>query len=237
MSTAITTTSPDMAAIEEVLISGNLAKLTPPQRVAYYNRVCESIGVNPLTRPFEYIVLNDKLQLYARKDCTDQLRSGRRVSIAIVSKEKIDDVYVVTARATTPDGRADEATGAVNLTNLKGENLANALMKAETKAKRRVTLSICGLGFTDESEVGDIPNARPANIDPQTGEIHDPIVQEVNLVTLEEMIDKATSLDELKSIAKDINEAGKAGRIAPDVRKALGEKYKARTAALNGAAA
>jgi hypothetical protein len=37
--------------------------------------------------------------------------------------------------------------------------MANALMKAETKAKRRVTLSICGLGMLDESEVESIPGA------------------------------------------------------------------------------
>ena len=42
-------------------------------------------------------------------------------------------------------------------------------MKAVTKAKRRVTLSICGLGFMDESEVADVPEATteqplPSNI-------------------------------------------------------------------------
>src|SRR5690606_25662498 len=36
---------------------------------------------------------------------------------------------------------------------LKGEALANLRMKAVTKAKRRVTLSICGLGILDESEL------------------------------------------------------------------------------------
>ena len=32
---------------------------------------------------------------------------------------------------------------------LNGEDLANAMMKCETKAKRRVTLSICGPGMLD----------------------------------------------------------------------------------------
>ena len=35
------------------------------------------------------------------------------------------------------------------------------MMKAETKAKRRVTLSICGLGMLDETEVETIPHAYP----------------------------------------------------------------------------
>src|SRR5258708_36365663 len=37
-------------------------------------------------------------------------------------------------------------------------------MKAETKAKRRVTLSISGLGSTDESEIDTIAGARTEDI-------------------------------------------------------------------------
>jgi len=140
------------AAVEAALIGGDLSKLTSEQRVVYYNRVCESVGLNPLTKPFEYITLNGKLTLYARRDCTDQLRSLHRVSVTIKSREKSDDLYIVTAVASTPDGRTDEAIGAVAAGG-RGEALANALMKAETKAKRRVTLSICGLGWLDETEI------------------------------------------------------------------------------------
>jgi hypothetical protein len=63
---------------------------------------------------------------------------------------------VVTANAQDAKGRVDESTGAVPVEGVKGESLANAMMKAETKAKRRVTLSICGLGLLDESEVGSV---------------------------------------------------------------------------------
>jgi hypothetical protein len=49
----------------------------------------------------------------------------------------------------------------VSIAGLKGDALCNALMKSETKSKRRVTLSICGLGLLDESEVGTIKDARP----------------------------------------------------------------------------
>ena len=47
--------------------------------------------------------------------------------------------------------------GNMPLRSLKGDALANALMKAETKAKRRVTLSIAGLGWLDETELETIP--------------------------------------------------------------------------------
>lgn len=159
--------------MERVLVVGDLSKLQPMERVQLYNQTCKTLGLNPLTRPFEYINLNGKLTLYARKDATDQLRAMRGVSVAITHREHIEGVLMVTARATLPDGRNDESIGAVSIGGLKGEALANAYMKAETKAKRRVTLSICGLGWLDESEVASVPQAQAVNVDTTTGEIID----------------------------------------------------------------
>jgi hypothetical protein len=161
----------DFSAIELVVMQGDLSKLTPDQRLKYYNSVCESAGLNPLTNPFAYIQLNGKLTLYAKKDCTEQLRKINGVSIEGLDDKIIDDLYVVKARARDKHGRLDESTGAVVIGGLKGEARANAIMKAETKAKRRVTLSICGMGWLDESEIDSIPYARPVTADLKTGEI------------------------------------------------------------------
>ncbi len=144
------------ALMEKVIIGGDLAKLQPEERLRYYADVCRSVGLNPLTKPFEYIALNGKLTLYAKRDCTDQLRAIHGVSCQITGRDLVGDIYVVTAKAKDKRGREDESTGAVNLKGKNGDDLANAYMKAETKAKRRVTLSICGLGLLDESEVADI---------------------------------------------------------------------------------
>lgn len=146
------------APLEQVIMQGDLGDLDADGRMAYVARVCESLGLNPYTRPFEYLRLNGKLVLYARRDATDQLRNLRHVTVQITSRERIEDVYVVTARATMPDGRTDESVGAVSIGNARGDALANLLMKCETKAKRRVTLSICGLGFLDETETETIPH-------------------------------------------------------------------------------
>lgn len=159
------------ALMEQALLSNDLAKMSPAQRVQFYGEVCKSLKLNPLTRPFQYITLNGKLTLYASKDCTEQLRKINGVSLTIVSKELMEGLYIVTARATDATGRQDEATGAVDMSTLKGEARANAIMKAETKAKRRVTLSICGLGWTDESEISSIPNAKTVQVSHETGEI------------------------------------------------------------------
>src|SRR5579862_5780879 len=125
-------------AVRGAIVTGDLGCLDDEARATYYNAVCESVGLNPLTRPLEYLELNGRLTLYAKRDATDQLRRKYQVSIEIVDRTTQDDVYIVRARATMPDGRADESLGAVSLTGLDGETLANALMKAETKAKRRV---------------------------------------------------------------------------------------------------
>jgi hypothetical protein len=156
----------DVAAVEALLVSGDLSKLDAEQRVYYYGKTCQSLGLNPLTRPFDYINLNGKLVLYARKDATEQIRKIRGVSIEINETKAVEGVFVVVAKATDRDGRIDSATGAVNIQGLRGDALANAMMKAETKAKRRVTLSIAGLGLLDETELETIPGASPSPTPP-----------------------------------------------------------------------
>lgn len=156
------TTQAVAASIEQVVVDGDLSRLTPTQRLEYYSRVCESLGLNPMTRPFDYLKLNGKVVLYARKDATDQIRKIHGVSITELTHELVEDIIIVTAAAQDASGRRDISKGAVSLAGLKGEALANAYMKAESKAKRRVTLSLCGLGMLDETEVGTIPDAMPA---------------------------------------------------------------------------
>ena len=167
-----TTAEPISAELQEkVLISGDLAKLVPTERLQYYRMMCESLGLNPLTKPFEYISLQNKLTLYARRDCTDQLRKIHDVSVVITSRDFKGATYIVGARATLPNGRTDEATGVVDTSGQAGDQLANTLMKAETKAKRRVTLSIVGLGMMDETETETVTGAQRIAVDMETGEI------------------------------------------------------------------
>ena len=155
----------DGALVESVVVHGDLSKLAPEQRATYYVKVCESVGLNPLTKPFEYLRLNGREILYATRGATEQLRQLHGVSIAITDRQHVGDVYVVTAKATDKSGRTDESTGAVTIGEIRGDALANALMKAETKAKRRVTLSICGLGWLEESELETLPMQNQAIVE------------------------------------------------------------------------
>jgi len=171
MNTELAKQDIDSSIMESVVIGGDLSKLTPGQRVQYYRSVCQSIGLNPLTKPFDYIQLNGRLTLYAKKDCTDQLRSIKGVSIDDVDIKEVGDNFIVKVKGHDSTGRTDVEIGAVNKRDMQG-NLANVQMKAVTKAKRRLTLSLCGLGWLDETELETIPDARPVEV-AESGEILD----------------------------------------------------------------
>jgi hypothetical protein len=151
-------------ALEAYIAAGDIGKLGPEQRIALYRAVCDSMGLNPLTQPFQYLTLSGKTVLYATKSCTEQLRSIHGVSVVRMEREIIGDILTVTVAVTERTGREDISTGSVSLAGLKGENLSNAHMKAETKAKRRATLSICGLAVLDETEVDSIAGAQAVSV-------------------------------------------------------------------------
>ncbi|MDO8672823.1 MAG: hypothetical protein Q7O66_15545, partial [Dehalococcoidia bacterium] len=80
---------PDMALMEQVVVGGDLEKMSPAQRVAYYMQVCSSLGLNALTKPFDYIRLNGQLTLYATKTATDQLAKAGGLSLRMVKTERV----------------------------------------------------------------------------------------------------------------------------------------------------
>lgn len=157
--------------LEKVLVNGDLGKMTAPQRLDYYRQVCRSMGLNPLSRPFDYIELNGKLTLYAKKDATDQLRKINGVSIDDIDIQETQNGFRVKVKGHDRGGRSDVEIGCVAKSDMRG-NIQNAEMKAVTKAKRRLTLSLCGLGWLDETEIETIPNAQPVVVDAK-GEIVD----------------------------------------------------------------
>lgn len=261
---AIVPVSESASAIaERVIINGDLSKLTAQERVNYYREVCGSVGLNPLTKPFEYITLNGKLTLYALRGCTDQLRGIYKVSVQDMAESEREGVYIVTVKVANGEGRTDMAKGAVNIQGLKGEALANAMMKAETKAKRRATLSLCGLGWLDETEVETIPNAvrgEPANTpaleappQPQEAAENADVTEGVAnwLAKQKATIDAATALPGLylwldeQSSTEGVQgsltspDSGtpldRCKRKAPEVYKELVKHYQARIEALNKA--
>lgn len=182
----------DPEIISNLVLQGDISKMSSAQRTGYYKQFCDSLGLNPLTQPFKIIKFQGKETLYATKDCTEQLRKIHGVSIFDLTSVTVNGVHVVTAKAKDKTDRTDAATGAVTIEGLKGDMLANALMKAETKAKRRVTLSICGLGMLDESEIETIPNATVTEIEEEK-------ISDSQLAWIEGLIHTSTLGEDVKT--------------------------------------
>jgi hypothetical protein len=158
MSTAIVKANNE-DIIHSLVINGDLSKMDANMKVVYYKQYCERLGLDPFTQPFKILRLNGKETLYCDRSGAQQLNKIHKISHMIQTREVTNGCYVVTAKAYDSDGRQEESIGAVSIDGLKGEALCNAMMKAETKAKRRSTLDLLGLGVLDESEVDAIPGA------------------------------------------------------------------------------
>jgi hypothetical protein len=169
------------------------------------------MGLDPFTKPFDILRLNGKEVLYCTRSGTQQLNKLHKVSHLITSRDTNAEagVYIVTSKASLPDGRCTESIGAVNIAGLKGEAYANAIMKAETKAKRRATLDLLGLGVLDESEAESIPNASTVAISAMVEALPQMEVEAVEVIEedpelsigrLAIAIKKASNIVELKAV-------------------------------------
>lgn len=172
----------DISVVEAVITGGDLGKLSPDQRVRYYIQTCESLKLNWRTKPFDVVALRGSgaKTLYPNKGCAEQLAQVHNISVKIINSEVKMGIAIDTAEACLTNGRCVTKKGAVPVEGLKGENLANAIMKVETKAHRRAVLALVGLNMPDESEMDGIPNATFFKVDPETGEITDASVERQN---------------------------------------------------------
>ena len=197
----------------QLILQGDLSKLSANDKVRYYNGYCERMGLDPYTKPFDLLRLNGKEILYCTRSGTQQLNKLHKVSHTITSRDTNAEagVYIVTSKASLPDGRCTESIGAVNIAGLKGEAYANAIMKAETKAKRRATLDLLGLGVIDESEAESIPNASVGALHTMVEAIPEMEVEAVEVIETEAeekltigrlaiAIKKANNIVELKAV-------------------------------------
>jgi len=195
----------------QLILQGDLSKLSANDKVRYYNGYCERMGLDPFTKPFDILRLNGKEVLYCTRSGTQQLNKLHKVSHLITSRDTNAEagVYIVTSKASLPDGRCTESIGAVNIAGLKGEMYANAIMKAETKAKRRATLDLLGLGVLDESEAESIPNATTVALQTMVEALPQMEVESVEVIEedpelsigrLAIAIKKASNIVELKAV-------------------------------------
>jgi hypothetical protein len=167
---------PISSAIEKAVLHGDLAGLSVDERLQYHRARCRAAGFNELARPFAYIRVRgeknqpDRLVLYCLREGAEQLNQMHGIThsvTGIVVNEKGGTIEV-TCQAQTRDGRSTFDMGCVGIQGLTGKDLAVAKMKAVTIAKRRATLSLCGLG--DMMDASELENVRTSSTNADNGE-------------------------------------------------------------------
>ena len=151
-------TSPDMLAI---LARGNIASLSEEDRTRYILALCDALGLDPRFKPVDLIPgQGGALVPYLNRGATDSLarREGiQRVTVVSPKVVDIDGVKCVLSIARATDTRTlryEERTATMIL-----RDHANAYMRCETKAIRRATIAVLGIGMLDESELDGIRGA------------------------------------------------------------------------------
>lgn len=126
--------------------------LTPDQRHAVLAGLSKALGLNPLSQPVIFLKTQGREVAYVTKVGTDQIASRlrlRRKTIQGPDVRKIHgrDLVFCQVEVTAPDGRSEMSTATLPI-----GDIVTDLMKCETKAKRRATLSIAGLGLLSEDD-------------------------------------------------------------------------------------
>lgn len=148
----------DGRVAESLVLRGDISAMNPEDKAAYYVATCNALGLNAASQPFAMLRLNGKEVMYPTRTATDQLAAIHRLSREIIDGPRVDDrfgekVGYCACRVTHPNGRTETAIATLPLAGDK----SMLPMKLETKAKRRATLSILGLGMLDETEIESIP--------------------------------------------------------------------------------
>ena len=144
------------SAVMSVVRRGDLSGLTPEEKTRYLIALCESLGLNPMTQPIQFLKFQGREIAYVTRGATDQLAARAGLSRTIVEGPDLRDyggtkLVYCKAEGRLPNGRVDSS-----IATIRGAIDENILMKAESKAKRRVTLSILGLGMLTEDEAEDM---------------------------------------------------------------------------------
>ena len=144
--------------MESIVVTGDLILLSAEDRVKFYVQVCEAMHLDVRTRPLQYFEQIDRngkhsLILYALRNASVQLSRHYGLNVSFSQPEFHQDTVMFFATVKNKEDRTDSAVGVQSLKGLSGKDYADAIMAAQTKAKRRAILDFVGSGLLDESEV------------------------------------------------------------------------------------
>lgn len=141
---------------QAVAANRDTAGLRPEHRGALLNELARALKLNPLTKPVIFLKTGQGESIYVTRQGADQIAARLRLNRETVVGPEVRDilgvkVFFCQVRVTAPDGRSEMATA-----TLPAVDVLMGLMKVETKAKRRATLSIAGLGMLSEEDAEEM---------------------------------------------------------------------------------
>ena len=142
---------------KKFLATETLDNLTDEQLQTHYLQACEYFKIPPEANVLTYAWLEGEMGrhrvLYAKKGATDIFRERLAIDTVELTKDDGPGYVSFTAVGKNQKGRIERAVGAVGTDGLRGQALAAAVMTAQTRALRRMTLQFVGGGLLDETEV------------------------------------------------------------------------------------
>lgn len=153
------TASPPIDIAQRALMRGDLRGLDKDQIASVVATMTERMGVSPALAPIDIIPTREgKLVLYINARGAAELRKRHGISIDSLEPIKTDpDVVVLRCVVSDPDGKRDSAIGACEYDPARPGTIARAWMVAETRAKRRATMSAVGIFLEAESDEVEAP--------------------------------------------------------------------------------
>lgn len=145
--------------------NGSIRHLTNPEKRELLAKICNSLGLNQYTMPFRiYRDTKGDEFVYATKECCAQLKHIMGINITSITHVIEHGLIIATASGINKQNRMSTDMGCVFIGDLVGDNLANAIMWAVTKAKRRLTLDLAGLGVLADVETKDMSEIIEYNV-------------------------------------------------------------------------
>lgn len=135
----------------------NLNTATNEQLEAYRAQIAEILKIDALM--LDFIWMDDPESglknrvLYAKRGAAEILRQQRGINITSLVPHESNGWLMFTATGVDNTKRQEMAVGAAFLEGHKAEKRAHAVMTAQTRAVRRLTLQFVGGGVLDETEV------------------------------------------------------------------------------------
>ncbi len=136
----------------------DLDRLNDEQLRQYYLDACQFHGVPPELNVLAFTLMDSgdgarRRVLYAKKGATDIIRERLGISVVDLRKEVFNGTLTYTCLGKNAAGRTEIAVGASYIDGVIGRALEIAIMVAQTRAVRRMTLQFAGAGLLDETEL------------------------------------------------------------------------------------